>query len=87
MAFPKMDDIRQLSDQEIADEIVAVRRRLFDLRFQKATRKLESGFHQFKQERHRLAQLMTLQRQRQGAEQADSSTSPAVTETAEAQQA
>jgi large subunit ribosomal protein L29 len=42
--------------------VIAVRRRLFDLRFQKATRKLESGFHQFKHERHRLAQLMTLQR-------------------------
>jgi large subunit ribosomal protein L29 len=46
MAFPKMEDIRELSDQALADEIVTVRRRLFDLRFQKATRKLESGFHQ-----------------------------------------
>lgn len=65
MAFPKMDEIRQLSDQEIIDEIAASRRQLFDLRFQKGIRKLESGTHQFKQTRHRLAQLMTLQRQRQ----------------------
>jgi large subunit ribosomal protein L29 len=84
MAFPKMDDIRQLSDQEIADEIAATKRRLFDLRFQKATRQLESGFHQFKQERHRLAQLMTLQRQRQLAPQTDSGASPAAA-SAEAQ--
>lgn len=68
MAFPKMDDIRQLSDQEVTDEIAATRRRLFDLRFQKGIRKLETGSHQFKQERHRLSQLMTLQRQRQLAQ-------------------
>ncbi len=65
MAFPKMDEIRELSDQEIIDQIAASRRQLFDLRFQKGIRKLDSGTHQFKQIRHRLAQLMTLQRQRQ----------------------
>lgn len=87
MAFPKMEDIRELSDQALADEIVTVRRRLFDLRFQKATRKLESGFHQFKQERHRLAQLMTLQRQRQLSAQADSSASSVAIAAAETEQA
>ncbi|MDA0265862.1 MAG: 50S ribosomal protein L29 [Cyanobacteria bacterium] len=64
MAFPKMADIKDLSDEEVVIEIAATRRRLFDLRFQKATRQLEKGLHQFKQERHKLAQLMTLQQQR-----------------------
>lgn len=64
MAFPKMADIKDLSDEEVVTEIAATRRRLFDLRFQKATRQLEKGLHQFKQERHKLAQLMTLQQQR-----------------------
>ncbi len=64
MAFPKMADIKDLNEEEVVAEIAATRRRLFDLRFQKATRQLEKGLHQFKQERHKLAQLMTLQQQR-----------------------
>lgn len=69
MALPKMNEIRQLSNEEVASEIVETKRRLFQLRFQKATRQLEAGLHQFKHERHRLAQLMTLQRERQLAAQ------------------
>jgi len=65
MALPNVEDARQLSDQELADEIVAVKRHLFTLRFQKATRQLEKEVHQFKHTRHRLAQLMTVQRERQ----------------------
>jgi large subunit ribosomal protein L29 len=71
MAFPKMADIKDLSSEEIVVEIAATRRRLFDLRFQKATRQLDKGFHQFKQERHKLAQLMTLQHQRKSDAQPD----------------
>lgn len=74
MPLPKMDDIRSLSDQEISDEIVAVKKQLFELRFQKATRRLEKS-HEFKHARHRLAQLMTLERQRQLEELASSSSS------------
>jgi large subunit ribosomal protein L29 len=65
MALPKMSDIRQMSDQEIGEAIVASKRRLFELRFQKATRQLQAGFHVFKEERHRLAQLMTVLRERE----------------------
>lgn len=68
MALPKINEIRQLSDVELADEIIATKRKLFDLRFQKATRKLEKEFHQFKHTRHRLGQLMTVLRERQIAE-------------------
>lgn len=74
MPLPKMDEIRNLSDQEISDEIAAVKKKLFELRFQKATRRLEKS-HEFKHARHRLAQLMTLERQRQLEELASSSSS------------
>lgn len=64
MALPKIQDARVLDDQALDEAIVATKRRLFELRFQKAIRKLESEFHQFKHERHRLAQLMTVRRER-----------------------
>jgi len=49
----------------LLDEIVATKRKLFELRFQKATRQLDKEVHQFKHARHRLAQLLTIQRERQ----------------------
>lgn len=64
MALPKIDEIRDLSDQEIEEQIIAVKKQLFELRFQKGTRRLEKP-HQFKHNRHRLAQLMTIERERQ----------------------
>ncbi|GAB4240247.1 MAG: 50S ribosomal protein L29 [Elainellaceae cyanobacterium] len=64
MPLPKVDEVRELSDQELTDQIIAVKKDLFQLRFQKATRQLEKP-HQFKHLRHRLAQLMTVERERQ----------------------
>ncbi|RMF62660.1 MAG: 50S ribosomal protein L29 [Cyanobacteria bacterium J069] len=64
MALPKVSEIRELSDQELSEQIVAAKKQLFDLRFQKATRQLEKT-HQFGHVRHRLAQLMTVERERQ----------------------
>lgn len=63
MALPKIEDARSLSDDELQEQIVATKKQLFELRFQKATRQLETT-HQFKHERHRLAQLMTVERER-----------------------
>lgn len=77
MALSKIEDARNLSDQEIADEIAAVKRHLFELRFQRATRQLEKEFHRFKHARHRLAQLMTVERERQLAASAQSAESAA----------
>jgi large subunit ribosomal protein L29 len=68
MALPKISEARELDDQALETAIVDTKRKLFDLRFQKATRQLQSGLHQFKHERHRLAQLMTVLRERQLAE-------------------
>ncbi|EAZ91351.1 50S ribosomal protein L29 [Crocosphaera chwakensis] len=64
MALPKIDEVRQLNDEELAEEIIATKRKLFDLRFQQATRQLENT-HEFKHTRHRMAQLLTVERERQ----------------------
>lgn len=65
MPLPKISEARDLDDQALETAIVDTRKRLFDLRFQQAIRQLEGGLHQFKHERHRLAQLMTVLRERQ----------------------
>lgn len=64
MALSKIDEARKLTDQELADQILAAKRELFELRMQKATRRLEKP-HQFKHARHRISQLMTVERERQ----------------------
>ena len=63
MPFPKIEEARSLSDDELGEEILAVKRQLFELRLQQATRRLEKS-HQFKHARHRLAQLMTVEAER-----------------------
>lgn len=63
MPLSKASEVRELTDQEIGDEILSVKKQLFDLRFQKGTRRLEQP-HQFKHLRHRLAQLMTVEQER-----------------------
>lgn len=64
MSLPKIDEVKNLNDQELSEKILAVKRQLFELRMQKATRQLDKP-HQFKHARHQLAQLMTVERERQ----------------------
>lgn len=64
MPLSKIADARKLSDEEISTEILAAKRKLFELRLQQATRRLEKP-HEFRHTRHRLAQLMTVERERQ----------------------
>jgi large subunit ribosomal protein L29 len=64
MALPKIEEIRKLNDAEISAEVDAVKKQLFQLRMEQATRRLEKT-HQFKHNRHRLAQLLTVERERQ----------------------
>ena len=61
MALPKIQEARDLNAEELAEEILAAKRKLFELRFQQATRRLEKS-HEFKHTRHRLAQLLTVER-------------------------
>ncbi|MBD2196674.1 MULTISPECIES: 50S ribosomal protein L29 [Calothrix] len=66
MPLPKISEARELTDEKLAEEIVAVKRQLFQLRLQKATRQLDKP-HQFKHARHRLAQLLTVEGERKRA--------------------
>ena len=66
MPLPKISEARELSDAQLAEEIVAVKKQLFQLRLQKATRQLDKP-HQFRHARHRLAQLLTVESERQRA--------------------
>jgi large subunit ribosomal protein L29 len=63
MALPKIAEVTVLTDEELAAEIIAVKRNLFDLRLRQATRRLDKT-HQFKHNRHKLAQLLTVEHQR-----------------------
>lgn len=82
MALPKIQDLRTLSDEEVDAQIQTLKRQLFELRMQKATRQTVQP-HLFKHARHQLAQLMTLERERQhSAINADAQ--PTVTPTGEA---
>jgi len=63
MARPNASELRQLSDADINDQIAGLRRELFDLRFQQATRQLGNS-HRFKESRIKLAQLLTVQSER-----------------------
>jgi len=56
--------VRKLSDSDITEQIDGLRRELFQLRFQQATRQL-SNTHRFKEVRIKLAQLLTVQSERQ----------------------
>lgn len=64
MALPKIADARSLQDEELSDQILAVKKELFQLRMQQGTRQLDKP-HQFKHLKHRLAQLLTIERERQ----------------------
>jgi large subunit ribosomal protein L29 len=64
MSLPKIKESRDLSDAEIAEQILAVKRQLMELRLFQATGRMEQP-HLFKHARHRLAQLMTVERERQ----------------------
>tara|TARA_Y100001968_G_scaffold309886_1_gene330226 strand:- start:14246 stop:14455 length:210 start_codon:yes stop_codon:yes gene_type:complete len=63
MAIPDTTEVRKLTEAEISKKIEDIRRELFDLRFQQATRQL-SKTHRFKEARVELAQLLTIQKER-----------------------
>ena len=63
MARPDTAEARKLSDADITEKIEVIRRELFDLRFQQATRQLNNP-HLFKEARIKLAQLLTVQNER-----------------------
>jgi large subunit ribosomal protein L29 len=64
MALPKVADARAKTDEQIAERVLEVKKELFQLRFQQGTRRLDKP-HQFKHLKHELAQLLTVERERQ----------------------
>ncbi|NEO83224.1 MAG: 50S ribosomal protein L29 [Spirulina sp. SIO3F2] len=76
MALPKVADARKLNDEELAAEILNAKKKLFELRLQKATRQLEKT-HEFKHIRHWVAQLLTVERERELAAEGTAADSPA----------
>ncbi len=80
MALSKASEIRELSEAEVTAEIAKIKHDLFDLRFKKATRQIESGFHEFRHNRRKLAQLMTIQNERQSERQKESKAEQPVTQ-------
>ncbi|MBC7880395.1 MAG: 50S ribosomal protein L29 [Anaerolineae bacterium] len=63
MALPKIEELRELGDEEISDQILAMKKELFELRMQQATRQLEKP-HLIRHAKHKLAQLMLLEGER-----------------------
>tara|TARA_Y100001968_G_C19352544_1_gene715445 strand:+ start:1003 stop:1224 length:222 start_codon:yes stop_codon:yes gene_type:complete len=63
MAKQETPEARKLTDSDIIEKIVGIRKELFDLRFQQATRQLTKT-HRFRQARTELAQLLTIQKER-----------------------
>ena len=63
MARSDIAEVRKLTDSDINEQIDGIRREMFDLRFQQATRRLEQP-HRFKAARVKLAQLLTVQQER-----------------------
>lgn len=63
MALSKFSDLKELSDNEVQQQIMDCKKTLFDLRVKKATRQLEKP-HPITHTKHKLAQLMTLAAQR-----------------------
>jgi len=70
MPLPKISDARALSDEELTQEIINAKRDLFNLRFKQGTRQEDQAKpHQFKHLKHRIAQLLTVEREREIANQ------------------
>ena len=65
-------DLLQLDDSALKEQVAAARKNLFELRCKRATRQLNKS-HLFRQNRIKLARLLTIQRQRR---QVNPSTSP-----------
>ncbi len=86
MSLPKIKEARDLSDAQLAEQILAVKRQLMELRLQQATGRMEKP-HLFKHAKHRVAQLMTVERERQFAADAETAKTLAASKAAEQQAA
>ena len=63
MSFQSFSELKDLDDVKLSQEIVDAKKSLFDMRLKKATRQTFKP-HVFKHTKRKLAQLMTIERQR-----------------------
>ena len=59
MNFPKVNDIKGFSNNEISQNIIQAEKELFDLKFKKATRQTFKS-HEIKYAKRKLAQFKTV---------------------------
>ena len=65
----KIEDLRQKSDDQLAEELTSLKREAFNLRFQAATNQLEAPAR-IRQVRRSIAKIKTLQTERTRAAEA-----------------
>ena len=63
MAFLNFSELKSFNDEKLAEEILEVKKQLFDLRLKKATRQSFKP-HLFKHNKRKVAQLLTLESQK-----------------------
>lgn len=63
MSFQSFSELKDLDDVKLSQEIVDAKKSLFDMRLKKATRQTFKP-HLFKHTKRKIAQLMTIERQR-----------------------
>ena len=68
----KASDVRDLTDDQLLDELTKLKREQFNLRFQKATGQLENTTR-FRQIRRDVARIKTMMRQRKQDQEAGAS--------------
>ena len=63
----KSSEVRQLNEEELTQQLAALKKELFDLRMQKTLGKLTKPHH-FRRIQRDFARILTIQRERMGAE-------------------
>ena len=63
MSFQSFSELKDLDDVKLSQEIVDAKKSLFDMRLKKATSQTFKP-HLFKHTKRKIAQLMTIERQR-----------------------
>ncbi len=61
MSLPKIDEIKTLNPDELENEILNIKKQLFKLRIRRGTKQSFKS-HEFKHRKHRLAQLLMIQK-------------------------
>ena len=64
MAFLPLNDLKSFDNETLTKEIVATKKQLFELRLKKATRQSFKPHH-FKHNKRKVAQLLTLESEKQ----------------------